>query len=171
MYVKLEFGFKSAAEQQAFFASQQLMDKFKEDVQAQLGTTLHDIFSTKFDQGDVHINKLYPGSVVVELSIDTEGVPLDSVKNVVQLLESSGGAGSIFDSNWLSDRGLSSVTATIMDPPSSTTTNIPAIVGGAVGGVGGAALVAGATWYILRRRRAAGVEPRNGGALLGDHEA
>jgi hypothetical protein len=97
----------------------------------------------------ITITNIYKGSIVVELTIDTNGLAQNQLQDIVGLITYQ--PTSLFDPAWLTSKGITGVSAKVTQSKPSTI-NIPAIVGGVVGGVGGAAVIGGTTWFILKKR-------------------
>lgn len=127
----------------AFFGDAASVEAFKESAKQQLARGLG------IPATSITITNVYKGSIVVELTIDTNGLALNQLQDIVGAITYQ--PASLFDPAWLLANGITGVTAKVTQAPASKV-NIPAIVGGVVGGVGGAAVIGGATWYILKKR-------------------
>lgn len=144
--VYAEFTFQMAADfnYDDFFANTQKVEDFKTGVKNQLAASLAGVTADK-----VIITRVYKGSIVVDLYIDTNGLTQTQLQNVADLIGNQ--ASSLFTSDFKTTWGITGITARVVAAP-TTPLNIPAIAGGVVGGVGGAAVIGGTTWWILKKR-------------------
>jgi hypothetical protein len=143
--VNAEFTFQMADsfDYSAFFGDANVVEAFKTGMKDQLAPRLG-IPATA-----ITITNIYKGSIVVELTIDTNGLAQNQLQDIVGLITYQ--PTSLFDPAWLTSKGITGVSAKVTQSKPSTI-NIPAIVGGVVGGVGGAAVIGGTTWFILKKR-------------------
>lgn len=143
VYAQFKFDMVDNFDHDSFFGNEAKVTAFKEGVVQQLSARL------SVPAIAIKITNIYKGSIMVELSIDTNGLNQNQLQTVVGLITTQ--ASSLFTPTFLATYGVKSVSAKLIDPPAQST-NIPAIVGGVVGGVGGALVVGGATWFIIKKR-------------------
>jgi hypothetical protein len=143
VYAEFTFQMADSFDYSAFFGDSAKVEAFKTDMKGQMAPRLG-IPATA-----ITITNIYKGSIVVELTIDTNGLAQNQLQDIVGLISYQ--PASLFDPVWLSSKGITGVSAKVTQSPPSKI-NIPAIVGGVVGGVGGAAVIGGTTWFILKKR-------------------
>lgn len=127
-----------------FFGNAQKVEDFKAGVKTQLAAKLQGVAAST-----IIITRVYKGSIVVDLYIETVGLTQTQLQNVVGMIGNE--ANTLFTPEFKATWGITGVAAKVGAAPSAGP-NIPAILGGVVGGVGGAAVIGGATWFILKKR-------------------
>lgn len=144
VYAEFRFEMAASFDYDTFFGDAQKVEDFKAGVKAQLAAKLPGVAASA-----IVITRVYKGSIVVDLYIETVGLTQTQLQNVVGMIVNE--ANTLFTPEFKATWGIESVTGKVVAAPSAGP-NIPAIVGGVVGGVGGAAVIGGATWFILKKR-------------------
>lgn len=144
MYAEFRFEMVANFNYDDFFANAQRVEDFKTDVRTNLAAKLAGVRAD-----NIKITRLYKGSIVVDLYIETAGLTQTQLQNVAGMIANE--AASLFSADFKATWGVTGITAKLVSPPSSGP-NIPVIVGAVIGGVGGAAVIGGATWFILKKR-------------------
>jgi hypothetical protein len=144
VYAEFRFEMAASFSYDGFFANAQRVEDFKTDVKTNLAARLAGVTADK-----IVITRVYKGSIIVDLYIETAGLTQTQLQNVAGMIAND--AAALFSADFKATWGVTGITAKVVSPPTSGP-NIPAIVGGVVGGVGGAAVIGGATWFILKKR-------------------
>jgi hypothetical protein len=144
VYAEFRFAMSASFDFDAFFADATRVQSFKDGVIAQLAASL------KLAAGAITITNVYKGSIVVELTVDTTGLAMNQLQDLVGTIKYQ--AESLFTPSFKATWGITGVTAKVTSGPAGAGMNIPAIVGGVVGGVGGALVIGGITYWIIKKR-------------------